>query len=328
DACIVSDPGVLSLCKEYLPTIAVHLSTQTGTFNSAAVRFWADQGIGRVILPRELTLEQIRLCANTACGCETEVFIHGAMCVSISGRCLLGAYLSSRHANHGDCPQPCRLAYEIKPLYSGSESKDIRFTAQEDENGVFLLNSKDLNAVAILPALIATGVTALKIEGRNKSINYISTVVKVYRQAIDRCLQEGGTYAPLPAWIDQLNTIEHRPYTEGFYGGEYQLQAYEGPKSASPLRVVGIVKGCGPHGQSLIDVKNPFLTGDVLSVLPISKNVESFNVTVTSINDYAGNSCHRALTNRIVVIQTAPRLSIGDILRKEVVRCKTGHSAV
>lgn len=314
DAFIVSDPGVISLCRQYCPDIPLHLSTQTGTFNSRALSFWASQGISRIILPRELSCAQIRSLSQAQC-CETEIFIHGAMCVSISGRCLLGAYIAGRHPNQGECPQPCRYSYTVIPNTPPGTTPSFSFCAEENEQGTYLLNSKDLNTLAILPALIDTGVSSLKIEGRNKSVHYVSTVVKTYRSALDRYFENPSEYSPDPQWFDELNNLDHRPYTTGFYTGEYALQEQIHPKVQASIRVVGIVKALTKDGRGIVDVKNPFTSGNTISILPVASKKAPYETVIDTITDINENVCDRALTNRLVVISIPDQLRVGDILR-------------
>ncbi len=315
DAIIVSDPSVIELCKEYLGNIRLHLSTQTGTFNHRSIKFWASQGISRVVLPRELNIKQITD-INKHGICETEVFIHGAMCVSISGRCLLGAYLSGRHANHGDCPQPCRFQYEIAPKTDSTHTTSEWFSAEEDSRGVYLLNSKDLNTLSILPDIINTGVSSLKIEGRNKSVHYVSSVVKTYRAAIDRYCNNPDTYSADEDWFHELDQLDHRDYTTGFYNNDYSMQDAISSKVKSKIRVVGVVKSKLENGGIVVDVKNPFYTEETLNVLPVSKKKSQFDATFTAITDLNGNNVDRAITNRIVAVKSTSKLAVGDILRR------------
>jgi U32 family peptidase len=322
DAFIVSDPGVLSLCRRLLGSVPIHLSTQTGTFNSESAKFWKRQGVTRVVLPREMPLGQIAALTRNA-GIETEIFVHGAMCVSISGRCLLGAYVSKRHPNWGDCSQPCRLKYRIAPSTEGKTDDDEWFTVEEQRGlpdlpgGSFILNSKDLNTVAILPQLTATGVSSLKIEGRNKSPHYVASVVKVYREALDVCAEDPLRYRVRQEWADELEALDHRPYTTGFYAGECELQEPGRSQERSGLRIVGTVKALLMNGNAVVDVKNPFAPGDALSVLPVKNGAAPFPLNVTSINDINGNGVERAVTNRIVVISADAALHLGDMLRRK-----------
>lgn len=317
DAFIVSDPGVIALCQEYLPDVELHLSTQTGTFNKRSLQFWKDQGISRVVLPRELNLEQINyLCKSTIC--ETELFVHGAMCVSISGRCLIGAYLSGRHANHGDCPQPCRYEYSIAPKTQDNSKSSEWFDAKEDANGVYLLNSKDLNTISILPEIIKTGVSSLKIEGRNKSVHYVSAVVKTYRAAINAFSASPETYNIAPEWLQELDNLDHRSYTTGFFNNEYLMQDTSKSKVQSKIRVVGVVKAISEGALAVIDVKNPFFAHEELNILPVNHKILPFSVSFLSIQDVNDRPCERAITNRIVKVESDTKLSIGDIIRRMV----------
>jgi len=317
DAFIISDPGVLLLCKEILPQVDLHLSTQSGSFNSLSLQFWKDQGISRVVLPRELNLAQISRLSSLK-QVETEIFIHGAMCVSISGRCLLGAYLNGRHPNMGDCPQPCRFQYRISSVEPSSQY-DCHFDAEEDQSGVYLLNSKDLCTLSILPDIIAAGVNSLKIEGRNKSIHYVASVVKTYREALDECLKDPRNYMVQQKWIDELETIDHRPYTTGFYGGDLIMQEVFSSKAASNTRVLGIVKGLLEGGIPVIDVKNSFAVTDVLEVLPVKRFSSPFTISFTHFTDLSGNRMQKIPSNRLLCGHGASvRLYPGDMLRVPV----------
>ena len=317
DALIVSDPGVIELCRELIGGIPLHLSTQTGTFNHRSMQFWATQGITRVVLPRELNLVQIAALALHGM-CETEVFIHGAMCVSLSGRCLLGAYLSGRHANHGDCPQPCRFQYDVSVKNGKTAATSSTFIAEEDHTGTYLFNSKDLNTLAILPSVISTGVSSLKIEGRNKSVHYVSSVTKTYRAAIDRYCDDPANYHPDPKWFQELDNLDHREYTTGFYANEYIMQDTVASKVPSAIRVVGVVKGKLPKGRVLVDVKNPFQINETVNVLPVNRKKSPYDITITAITDLTGNDIDRAITNRVVAVHSRSKLGIGDVLRLNI----------
>ncbi|NLG15860.1 MAG: U32 family peptidase [Fibrobacter sp.] len=313
-ALIISDPGVLLACREILPGLHLHLSTQTGSFNSQALRFWKEQGITRAVLPRELSLDQIS--RINSCGViETEAFIHGAMCVSISGRCLLGAYIDQRHPNFGDCAQPCRLRYRIAPVKVGTGEVGEWLDAEENEEGVYLLNSKDLCTIEILPQILGTGLSSLKIEGRNKSIHYVSTVIKVYREALDT-ISNGLPYTVKPEWKSELEKVEHRPYTTGFYAGETMLQEVFSSKASSGSRVMGIVKGLLQGGDPVIDVKNSFSAGEKLEVLPVKQSSAPFEITFTSLCDLSGNAVSYVPSSRLVTGKTDKKLRAGDMLRK------------
>jgi putative protease len=317
-AFIVSDPGVILLCRRYAPGVALHLSTQTGTFNSRAAAFWKEQGICRIIVPRELSIDQIAALCGPA-QTEIEVFVHGAMCVSVSGRCLLGMYTRRRHPNHGDCPQPCRLKYRISPLYDGTPESNDWFTVEEDEEEgplqhSFVLNSKDLCALPLLDKIAAAGVASVKIEGRNRSRHYVSSVVKVYRAALDSLSQ--GAFREKKEWKDELDRLDHRPYTTGFYAGEYELQDTASNRPMPKIRIVGLVREILPGRGIIVDVKNPFCEGDMLNVLPVKKSMMPYDIKVLNITDLAGNILKRALTNNLVIVETGIDFAKGDIFRK------------
>ena len=316
DAFIISDPGVLVLCREILPQVQLHLSTQTGVFNYEALKFWKEQGIVRAVLPRELSLEQISDLTSRQI-METEAFVHGAMCVSVSGRCLLGAYLGGRHPNLGDCPQPCRFRYRIKPVEEDcrGDSEVGWFDAEETEKGVYLLNSRDLCTIEILPDLIAAGLDSLKIEGRNKSIHYVASVVKIYRTALNS-YEEKKEYTIDPQWKMELEKVEHRPYTTGFYKGEAELQEVFSSKASTSSRVIGVVKGLLNGGIPVIDVKNSFNVEDILEVLPVRRAQSSFQITLSELSDLVGNQLLKAPSNRFVLCRGSEKLYPGDMLRK------------
>lgn len=315
DAFIVSDPGVLTLVKEtFGDDIELHLSTQTGTFNKRDMKFWKMQGVSRVVLPREMSLNQIDDCSKSGI-CETEIFVHGAMCMSISGRCLLGAYISDRHPNHGVCPQPCRYEYKISPKEKDGNFSKEEFIVQEDSNGTYLMNSKDLNTIKLLPEIIKTGTHSLKIEGRNKSAHYVSAVVKAYRNAIDDYFENPQDFN-FEKYYEELNLVDHREYTTGFYSDEKVLQDHISSKATSKIRVVGVVKAILTGGQPAIDVKNPFTAGETLNVLPVSTKKESEDFSFSEITDINGNVMEKAITNRLVTGISSYKLSVGDMIRR------------
>jgi len=317
-ALIVSDPGVLSAARQTFPGTPIHLSTQSGCFNSAAMRFWRGQGVSRVILPRELNVEQIRALSSLNI-METEIFVHGAMCVSISGRCLLGAYINRRHPNLGDCPQPCRLKYHITINDQCVDLQHDGFDAEESAEGVYLLNSKDLCTTAILPALVESGAASFKIEGRNKSAHYVASAVKVYRDAINTYLDNPRDYRPKDWWAAELDAVDHRPYTTGFYNGDPIKQEHFASKAQPGLRLVGTVKAV-VDGCPVVDVKNSFSAAGEgltnLNVLPVKKGCPPFDLKFESITELNGAECGYARPNRLAVLHGCSRpLRVGDMLR-------------
>ncbi len=314
-AFIVSDPGIISLCRRLCPDTPLHMSTQHGTCNSEAMKFWKCRGVNRFVLPRELTCDQIATLNATGIA-QTEIFAHGAMCVSISGRCLLGAYLQGRHPNWGDCPQPCRYAYRLQLDTQTTECREDTLDIQQTEDATYLLNSKDLNTLPILNRLVDTGVTAIKIEGRNKSVHYVASVVHTYRAALDSMRNGTGNYHARSEWIEELESVPHRHYTTGFYGNDYTLQEITGTKDGGRKRIVAIVKEPLDAHTALADVKHPFECDTGVDVLSSGKKPAPFKTIITRIEDIKGNRLHRAVTNRIVRVTTEHPLHRGDIFRR------------
>lgn len=311
DAFIVSDPGVLECCRAICPDVAVHLSTQSGVFSLASMRFWKDRGVERIILPREVDLGQIERFSRSGI-CDTEIFVHGAMCVAVAGRCLLGQYRNGRNANQGDCPQPCRLRYRISDIEPNGASWDV----EEDEQGVYLMNARDLNTLDILPQIVAAGVSSLKVEGRNKSVHYVSSVINVYRQALDSCLADPARYRVHDDWCSELERLDHRPYTTGFYGTDSNLQAQAQAREPSRIRVLAMVKERLSDGRVVVDVRNPFTPGETVSRLSSGTIADDTFVVPDSLCDLSGNKIDNAVTNRLVVFPGGTGLRPGDLLRR------------
>ncbi|MBC7357982.1 MAG: U32 family peptidase [Desulfacinum sp.] len=210
DGLIVSDPGVVDLARRVAPHIPLHLSTQANTTNAASARFWARNGIRRINLARELSWEEI-LAVRKAVDVDLELFVHGALCVSYSGRCLLSAFLNRRGANRGLCTQPCRWRYHLMEEKRPGEY----FPVEEDGRGTYIFNSRDLCLLPRLPEVLRLGVDALKIEGRMKGAHYVATVVRAYRLAIDRFFQDPEAFQLDSTWMEELRRVSHRPYTYG-----------------------------------------------------------------------------------------------------------------
>ena len=245
DAVIVSDPGVLALAKKHLKKIDLHLSTQANCTNWQAAKFWHEQGIKRLILARELSLKEIAEIHKKVPKLELECFVHGAMCISYSGRCLLSAYFNQRSANLGDCSHPCRWAYK---LYMEESTRPGQFMpVEEDKNGTYILSSKDLCMIKYLPDLVKAGVKHFKIEGRTKSISYLANVVKVYREAID-CYKSTDLTTDLRIrkvneLYKELHKISNREFTTGFFFGteKLKMQKYDAPYMRPDLEFCGEV---------------------------------------------------------------------------------------
>jgi putative protease len=286
DALIMADPGLILLVREQWPEQAIHLSVQANTVNAAAVRFWAGQGVSRVILSRELSLDEIAGIRAACPDIELEVFVHGALCIAYSGRCLLSGYFNHRDANQGSCTNSCRWEYRLGAAESGQpETVPNRHPAAdevylleeakrpgeylpvfEDEHGTYILNSRDLQAVEHVGRLVAMGIDCLKIEGRTKSHYYAARTAQVYRAAIDDALA-GRAYRP--ALLADLEGLANRGYTEGFYRRHApgEAQNYADGASRNQRRIfVGEVTG-GESGWVEIEVKNRFAVGDDLELM-------------------------------------------------------------
>ncbi len=286
DALIMADPGLIMLVRERWPHIPVHLSVQSNTVNAAAVRFWQGQGITRVILSRELSLEEIAEIRDACPDIELEVFVHGAQCIAYSGRCLLSGYLNHRDANQGTCTNACRWEYRVgvpdtsaigqerhpdaDRVYLLEEAKrpGEYMPVFEDENGTYIMNAKDLRAVEQVTRLVGMGIDCLKIEGRTKSHYYAARTTQVYRAAIDDAIA-GRAFRP--SLLTDLEGLANRGYTEGFYRrhAAAELQNYERGSSENQRRIfVGEVTGRDPgSGWAEVDVKNRFAVGDDLELM-------------------------------------------------------------
>jgi len=219
DAVIVTDPGVLQMVRKFAPELAIHISTQSSVLNSQTAMFWYEQGVTRIILARELSLTDIRtMRQNIPEDLELEAFVHGAMCMSYSGRCILSDYFNARSGNRGACTQPCRWKYQTDSLIlreKGHPDKPI--ILEQDQHGSYLLSSSDLCMIEYIPQLAEAGITSLKIEGRTKSAFYASVVVKTYRQALDAYLADPDGYQVDPAWLEALEQTVHRHFDTGFF---------------------------------------------------------------------------------------------------------------
>lgn len=267
DALIVSDPGVLAIARQEAPDLALHISTQASVTNGESARFWAKQGASRIILARELTLSEIaQIRSDLKPEIELEAFVHGAMCMSYSGRCLLSNFLVNRGANQGQCSQSCRWEYEVREI----KRPDQSMLLTEDGRGTYLMNSKDLCMIEHIPELVQAGLTSFKIEGRVKSTYYVATVVKAYREAIDRYLASPESYVFDAAALSDLEKTVHRPFDTGFFFQKPHEDAkiYLEDTQVREAAVVGLVQAYLPDsGLALIEQRNKINAGDDLEIV-------------------------------------------------------------
>jgi len=264
DAVIVADLGLLSLVKKYAPDMEVHMSTQTGIVNYVTANELYNMGVKRIVVARELSLDEItEIRAKTPNDLDIEAFVHGAMCVSFSGRCLLSQYLVNRDANRGECAQPCRWGYHLME----EKRTDEFYPIFEDEKGTYILNAKDLCMIEHLDKLAQAGVTSLKIEGRAKSSYYVSVVTNAYRMAVDLLKNNPAEYK-LPEWVrDEVFKVSHRKYCTGFFFGHpKECQYYENSGYIREYDVVAIVEEC-KEGTLYATQRNKFNKGDEIEIL-------------------------------------------------------------
>ena len=270
DAFIIADLGVMAMAKKYAPGVSLHVSTQLGVINSATARVLYDMGADRVVLARETPMADIfKIRANTPKELQIEAFVHGAMCVSFSGRCLLSNYLTGRDANRGACAQPCRWKYRLV-----EEKRPGEYFEISEDGGTYIMNSRDMCMIEHIPELIAAGVSSFKIEGRMKSAYYAAAVTNAYRHAID-CAVKGE---PLPGvWLDEVNKLSHRPYCTGFYYGD-PGQHYAEASYFSDAEVCAVVEECDESGNAWLTQRNRFCTGDTVELMTNSAEPVSFTV--------------------------------------------------
>lgn len=271
DAFIIADLGVMAAAKKYAPKVSRHVSTQLGVINSATANVLFDMGADRVVLARETPMEDIRkIRANTPKELEIEAFVHGAMCVSFSGRCLLSNYFTGRDANRGACAQPCRWKYHLV-----EEKRPGEYFEISEDKGTYIMNSRDMCMIEHIPELIDAGVTSFKIEGRMKSAYYAAAVTNAYRHAIDYALK--GEALP-KVWIDELNKVSHRPYCTGFYYGD-PGQHFAEASYFSDAYVCAVVEYCADDGFAELTQRNRFCVGDMVELLTNEGEPISFAVT-------------------------------------------------
>ena len=316
DALIISDPGIYTIAKEICPEIERHISTQANNTNYGTYQFWWNQGAKRVVTARELSLNEIaEIRKNIPDEMEIETFVHGAMCISYSGRCLLSNYFTGRDANQGACTHPCRWKYAVVEEKRPGEYLPV----YENERGTYIFNSKDLCMIEHIPELIEAGIDSFKIEGRMKTALYVATVARTYRKAIDDYLSSPEKYKENMDWyLEQISNCTYRQFTTGFFFGKpsEESQIYDNNTYIKEYTYLGIVGDCNEEGLYRIEQRNKFSVGEQIEVMkPDGRNIL---VTVKRIVDEDGNEMESAPhPKQVLYIDLGQELEMYDILRRQ-----------
>lgn len=313
DGVIVADLGVFQVVKEN-SNLPISVSTQASNTNWRSVKMWKELGAKRVVLAREISLEELAEIRYKVPDIEIEVFIHGAMCIAISGRCLLSNYMTGRDANRGDCAQACRWKYKLVE----EKRPDEEFPIYEDEYGTHIFNSKDLCSIEIIDKILDIGIDSLKIEGRMKGIYYVANAVKTYREALDSYYS--GNYNYNPNWLVELETISHRLYTEGFYNGrpDHTAQNYNDRNSYSQShKLVAKVIGKEEDGAIILEIRNRLSIDDEIELLTAKEPAKKIKID-KFIMKKTGEELSVVNTNAIVKIYTEEKLEIMDMFRMKL----------
>jgi len=316
DGLIIADPGMFTLAKEICPEIDVHISTQANNTNYETYRFWEKLGATRVVSARELSIKEIKeIREHISDKMEIETFVHGAMCISYSGRCLLSNYFTGRDANQGACTHPCRWKYAVVEESRPGEYLPV----YENERGTYIFNSKDLCMIEHIPDLIDAGIDSLKIEGRMKTALYVATVARTYRKALDDYAESPKKYeANMPWYLDQISNCTYRQFTTGFFYGKptEETQIYDSNTYVKEYTYLGIVGEKNEQGWYKTEQRNKFSVGEMIEVMkPDGRNVE---VTVKAIYDEDGNSMDSCPhPKQTLYIDLGMELDQYDILRRK-----------
>lgn len=315
DALIISDPGMFTIAKEVLPDVDIHISTQANNTNYATFNFWYKMGARRVVTARELSLEEIKtIRKNIPDDLEIETFIHGAMCISYSGRCLLSSFMAGRDANQGACTHPCRWKYSVVEESRPGEYMPV----YENERGTFIFNSKDLCMIEHIPELVEAGIDSFKIEGRMKTALYVATVARTYRLAIDDYLRDPEYYrSRISFYKSEISKCTYRQYTTGFFFGkpDKDTQIYDSNTYEHEYTYLGIAGDCNGDGLYSVEQRNKFSVGETIEVMkPDGTNIEC---SVIEIKDDEGNSMECAPhPKQKLWINLGTKLDRYDILRR------------
>ena len=311
DAAIISDPGAIYVAKQVAPNLEIHLSTQANTTNKYAVRFWKEQGVSRVVLARELSLKEIAEIYDFTPEMELEAFVHGAMCISYSGRCLLSDYLDGRSSNRGACVQSCRWRYEVRAL-NATNGKSEWLPIEQDEKGAYILNSKDLNMLDYLHEMEGAGISSFKIEGRMKSGYYLATVINAYRRLMD-----GGD---IEISRNELQNVAHRAYTQAYaFGKNAQTVNYDDSQSKGEyVYIADVVKS--ENGYVFAEMRNRFKKGDVLEVLSPTATCGKTFIANEIYTSQGMETDDAKLVQEIYHIACPYELKQGDYIRRKNVK--------
>ncbi len=314
DALIVADPGMFLMAKRICPEIDIHISTQANNTNYETFKFWYGQGAKRVVSARELSLEEIReIRENVPQDMEIESFIHGAMCISYSGRCLLSSYLTGRDANQGACTHPCRWKYAVMEESRPGEY----FPVVENDRGTYIFNSKDLCMIEHIPEMIEAGIDSFKIEGRMKTVLYVATVARAYRKAIDDYLESEEKYRANMGWYRaEVAKCTHRHFTTGFYFGKpnEETQIYDASTYVNEYTYLGTVEEVDGKGRARISQRNKFCVGDRIEIMkPDGRNMETKVLSLTTENGEEVESAPHP--KQILFVEMDKGADKGDIVR-------------
>ncbi|MCI7130750.1 MAG: U32 family peptidase [Lachnospiraceae bacterium] len=316
DALIISDPGVFMIAREVLPDMELHISTQANNTNYGTYQFWQKQGAKRVVSARELSMKEIKeIRANIPDDLEIETFIHGAMCISYSGRCLLSNYFTGRDANQGACTHPCRWKYAVMEESRPGEYLPV----YENERGTYIFNSKDLCMIEYIPELIDAGIDSFKIEGRMKTALYVATVARTYRRAIDDYLESPELYEKhMPWYLDQISNCTYRQFTTGFFFGKpsEEAQIYDSNTYVKEYTYLGIVGEVNEQGLYEIEQRNKFSVGETIEVMkPDGSNIEV--VVQRIVNENGEDQTSAPHPKQKLWIDLGCPLDLYDILRRK-----------
>ena len=316
DALIISDPGVFMIAKRVCPEIEIHISTQANNTNYGTYRFWHELGAKRVVSARELSMKEIKeIRSNIPDDLEIETFVHGAMCISYSGRCLLSNYFTGRDANQGACTHPCRWKYAVMEESRPGEYLPV----YENERGTYIFNSKDLCMIGHIPDLIDAGIDSFKIEGRMKTALYVATVARTYRKAIDDYLKDPVLYEKnMPWYLDQISNCTYRQFTTGFFYGkpDSEAQIYHSNTYVKEYTYLGIVGGSNAEGLYRIEQRNKFSVGETIEIMkPNGDNIKAKVLRI--VNEEGGEQESAPHPKQVLYIDLGVPMEQYDILRRK-----------